>query len=212
MLLARSIGATILIGGCAATGRDAKNSASVSPSASSELKDPAAFAGISDTAERSGALFLEASRVLLHPRCINCHPDGDSPYQGNLPQLHDPPVSRGPDDRGVVGMRCNGCHQDQNIELATVPGVTNWRLAPREMGWVGKTPAAVCEQLKDPKRNGGHTLEQIVEHTTYDELVGWGWKPGAGREPVPGTQAGFGALIAEWIHTGAQCPVQEARR
>jgi len=55
-------------------------------------------------------------------------------------------------------------------------------------------------------------LEQIVEHTTYDELVGWGWKPGAGREPVPGTQAGFGALIAEWIHTGAQCPVQEARR
>lgn len=213
MRLRRPVGAMILVAGCAATGRDTpKSTAPSSPVASSNLQDAAAFAGISDPAERSRALFVEASRVLLHPRCLNCHPDGDSPYQRSPPQLHDPPVTRGVDDRGVVGMRCNGCHQDQNIELAGVPGVANWRLAPREMAWVGKTPAAVCEQLKDPKRNGGHTLEQIVDHNRYDELVGWGWRPGSGREPVPGTQAAFGALIAEWVRTGAYCPVQEARR
>jgi hypothetical protein len=30
----------------------------------------------------------------------NCHPDGDSPFQGIPPQLHDPPVTRGPDGLG----------------------------------------------------------------------------------------------------------------
>ena len=39
-----------------------------------------------------------------------------------------------------------------------------------------------------------------------DSLVGWGWQPGAGREPAPGDQATFGELIAAWIDTGAHCP------
>src|SRR5688572_30286449 len=72
--------------------------------ASNELRTPADFAGIADVAERSRALFLEATRVLQHPRCVNCHPDGDIPHQGMALALHDPPVVRGPDDHGVVGM------------------------------------------------------------------------------------------------------------
>ena len=43
----------------------------------SELRAPSAFANISDPAQRSAALFVEAGKVLLHPRCINCHPAGD---------------------------------------------------------------------------------------------------------------------------------------
>jgi hypothetical protein len=39
-----------------------------------------------------------------------------------------------------------------------------------------------------------------------DSLVGWGWAPGAGREPAPGTQKEFGALIAAWAESGAACP------
>jgi hypothetical protein len=39
-----------------------------------------------------------------------------------------------------------------------------------------------------------------------DPLVAWGWTPGAGREPAPGTQEVFGRLIAEWVATGAACP------
>jgi hypothetical protein len=177
----------------------------------SELRSPEAFGVISDKADRSRALFLEASRVLLHPRCANCHPDGDSPYQGTEWALHDPPVARGPEDKGVVGMECTSCHQDRNLELARVPGAPNWHLAPRSMAWVGRTPREVCEQLKDKSRNGGKTLAQIVEHNAHDELVGWGWKPGRDREPAPGSQERFGAIVAAWAETGAECPSEEAQ-
>ncbi len=179
--------------------------------APNELRPLEAFNVIPDKAERSRALFLEASRVLLHPRCANCHPDGDVPLQGTHWQPHDPPAVRGPEDKGVVGMECTSCHQDKNLEHARVPGAPNWHLAPRSMAWVGKTPKFICEQLKDPSRNGGKTLAKIVEHNAHDELVGWGWAPGHGREPAPGTQKSFGAITAAWVETGAECPSEDAR-
>jgi hypothetical protein len=179
--------------------------------AAGDLRPPEAFAIITNQEDRSRALFLEASRVLLHPRCANCHPSGDVPLQGTQWQPHEPPVVRGPEDRGVVGMECTSCHQDRNLEHARVPGAPNWHLAPLSMAWVGKSPRAVCEQLKDPARNGGKTLAQIVEHNAHDELVGWGWAPGWGREPAPGNQKLFGAIVAAWVETGAQCPTEEAR-
>ena len=40
-----------------------------------------------------------------------------------------------------------------------------------------------------------------------DTLVGWAWTPGADREPAPGTQVAFGALIKAWADSGAACPV-----
>lgn len=178
---------------------------------SDQLHELQAFEVIADRDQRSRALFLEMSRVLLHPRCANCHPDGDEPHQGTQAALHDPPVTRGEVDLGVVGMQCNNCHQDRNLELSRVPGAPHWQLAPRSTAWVGKTPRAVCEQLKDPKRNGGKSLAQLIEHNTHDPLTGWGWHPGADREPVPGTQAQFGAITKAWIDTGALCPAQEAR-
>ena len=171
-----------------------------------QLRAVAEFEAIANPAERSRALFTEASRVLLHPRCINCHPDGDTPHQGMQLALHDPPIVRGPDDRGVPGNECTTCHQDRNQELTRVPGAPEWHLAPIEMAWVGKSAGYVCEQRKDPRRNGGKTLAQIVEHNAHDKLVGWGWAPGAGREPAPGTQEQFGALVAAWVETGAHCP------
>ena len=126
---------------------------------------------------------------------------------------HQPPVTRGPDDHGVVGMECASCHQDRNLVQARVPGAPDWHLAPREMAWIGKSPRQICEQIKDPKRNGGKTLAQIVEHNAHDKaLVAWGWSPGADREPAPGTQEQFGAIVAAWVETGAECPSQEVRR
>jgi hypothetical protein len=74
------------------------------------------------------------------------------------------------------------------------------------MAWIGQPLGAICEQIKDPKRNGGKSLEQIVEHMAHDSLVGWGWRPGVGREPAPGTQEEFGALIKAWVDAGAHCP------
>jgi hypothetical protein len=176
------------------------------PQAPRALRTAESFQSVGDARSRSAALFLEASRVFLHPRCVNCHPNGDAPAQGTPDRPHDPPVTRGSDDRGVVGMRCSTCHQDHNLELSRVPGAPEWHLAPRQMAWVGRSPHQICEQMKDPQRNGGRTLAQIVEHNAHDELVAWGWSPGHGREPAPGTQAQLGGLVAAWVASGAECP------
>ena len=177
-----------------------------------ELRTPADFADITDPVERSRVLFLEAARVFMHPRCVNCHPDGDVPHQGLRLALHEPPVVRGPHDEGVAGMPCSGCHPDANQPLTRVPGAPKWALAPREMAWIGKSAGHICEQIKDPKRNHGKSLAEIVEQSAHDALVAWGWSPGADREPAPGTQAQFGALVSAWVETGAACPPQEASR
>ena len=54
----------------------------LTPVANNQLARSRRLTVFKDHKERSRALFLEASRVLLHPRCANCHPDGDVPAQG----------------------------------------------------------------------------------------------------------------------------------
>jgi hypothetical protein len=171
-----------------------------------ELRAPAAFSAIPDRGERARAMFVEIARVLTHPRCVNCHPADDTPRQGDRHAPHDPPVTRGPDDRGVVGMQCTTCHQERNAELARVPGAKDWHLAPREMAWLGKTPGEICAQLSDPARNGGRTLAEVAHHVGHDALVAWGWEPGHGRARAPGSQVELAALFEAWIADGAACP------
>ncbi len=178
----------------------------------SDLRRPGAFTAIADRVERSRALFTEASRVMKSPRCVNCHPTGDSPHQGDDGHLHDPPVQRGEQDRGGVALACTSCHQDRNLELARVPGAPGWHLAPRVMAWEGKSPAAICAQVKDPARNGGRSLAALVEHAAHDPLVAWGWEPGAGRTRAPGSQARFAELVSAWVASGAECPREQEER
>jgi hypothetical protein len=172
------------------------------------LRPLTAFDAVPAGPERAGILFDEASRVLLHARCVNCHVSGDSPGQGPNLARHEPPVVRGPADRGVVGMECSGCHQDRNLELSRVPGAPDWRLPPRAMAWVGRTSDQLCEQLTDRARNGGRTLSQVVDHVGHDAFVAWGWAPGAERPSAPGTQQEFVALMAAWVDNGAACPAR----
>jgi hypothetical protein len=176
------------------------------PLSSAELRGPEAFSSIEDRGARAQALFLEASKVLLHPRCVNCHPHDDQPRQRNASVIHDPPVVRGPADRGVPALECGSCHQEKNVEGTRVPGAPGWHLATREMAWLGRTPGTICSQLKDPARNGNRSLAQIVDHAAHDPLVAWGWAPGADRAPAPGTQERFSALIDAWAKSGAACP------
>ena len=178
----------------------------VSDGPSDTLASPESFATIGDTAARSAALFTELGKVLTHPRCVNCHPAGDRPRQTDASRLHQPPVERGADGLGLPAMRCPICHQQANFEPGRVPGNPDWHLAPREMAWEGKTLAEICTQIKDPARNGGRSLEALVEHIGTDHLVGWAWSPGFGRRPTPGTQKQAGALVEAWVKTGAACP------
>lgn len=168
------------------------------------------FDSIENKADRSVALFEEMLEVIQHPRCLNCHPVDNSPRQGMDMAMHQPPVVRGDGDFGAPAMRCNTCHGTENLAYETkpgsIPGHEPWRLAPVSMGWIGLSPAEICAQLKDPERNGGRSMAELHEHNAEDGLVGWGWHPGEGREPVPGTQEIFGQLTQAWIDTGSACP------
>jgi hypothetical protein len=177
-----------------------------------ELRPPSSFSSIGDPGARSRALFEEAAKVLTHPRCINCHPATDRPTQANDRHEHMPPVTRGEDGFGGPANRCTTCHTNENFTLherasyQSIPGHPRWGLAPIEMAWQGKSVGEICRQVKDPKRNGGRDLALVHEHAAHDDLVAWGWQPGAGRDPAPGTQELFGQLIQAWIDTGAECP------
>jgi len=174
--------------------------------AAEPLASPESFASISDHSTRSAAIFSELGKVLQHPRCLNCHPAGDRPHQGDFGRLHQPPVERGSDGFGLTAMRCHVCHQAANFDPGRVPGNPEWHLAPREMGWEGMTLGQICAQIKDPQRNGGRSLDDLIHHIGADTLVGWAWKPGPGRQPAPGTQQEAGALVEAWVKTGAACP------
>jgi len=157
----------------------------------------------------SRSAFLAAYPVFMHPRCMNCHPNGDAPLQGEDSHVHLQNVQRGPDGKGLFAMKCANCHQPKNLPGEGMPpGHPEWHLPPANMPMVfeGRTAAQLARQLKDPRQNGGKTLEEIVHHCAEDSLVATGWHPGENRSVPPLTQAEFGKKIREWIEKGAAIP------
>jgi hypothetical protein len=148
-------------------------------------------------------------KVLQHPRCLNCHPAGDRPLQGDASVPHAQNVQRGADGEGLYAMRCSTCHQEQNTPGAHMPpGAPNWHLPHPDMPLVfeGLSASELCRQLKDPARNGNKTPEQILEHVADDKLVRWGWEPGDGRAPVPVPHPAFVLAMRVWVEGGCLCP------
>jgi hypothetical protein len=118
-------------------------------------------------------------------------------------------VKRGKDGHGVTAMRCETCHQTTNLAGDHMPpGNPKWGLPSPEhkMVFVGRTPAELCRQLKDPKQTGGRSLQQLLEHVADDELVAWGWNPGDGRALPPLSRQDTVAQMKMWIDGGAACP------
>jgi hypothetical protein len=158
----------------------------------------------------SAAAFEAIVPVLRHPRCMNCHSAGDYPRQGDDRHRHSMQVRRGPNGNGVNVVGCSSCHQDHNLTgLRMPPGAPDWRLPPPEMPmiWEDLSDQELCELFKDPTKNGGRDVEQIVEHMR-SPLVLWGWNPGEGRTPVPLPQHEFQAKVQQWASHGAVCPTE----
>src|SRR6516225_8767571 len=61
------------------------------------------------------ASFQAAYKVFMHPRCMNCHPAGDVPLQGDDSHLHTQNVKRGPDGKAKYALKCANCHQETNL-------------------------------------------------------------------------------------------------
>ncbi len=110
---------------------------------------------------------------------------------------------------GENGVWCSTCHQTANLRGPHMPpGAPGWQLPTRDMPMVfeGETPRELCLHFKDPAKNGGRTLEEVLEHVQTAPLVLWGWNPGEGRAPVPIPHREFVKDMAEWIKKGAVCP------
>jgi hypothetical protein len=160
-------------------------------------------------AAASRAAFLQVYRVLTSPRCQNCHPAGDAPLQGDDSHVHLQNVKRGADGHGVTAMRCDTCHQTANLPGEHMPpGNPKWSLTSpgHKMVFVGRSPGELCRQIKDPKQNGGRSMEKLLDHMTSDDLVGWGWSPGDGRAQPPLSRADTVTQMKIWIAGGTACP------
>jgi mono/diheme cytochrome c family protein len=152
--------------------------------------------------------FMSVYKVLMSPRCMNCHPSGDIPLQGDDSHLHIMQPRRGNEGKGVYAMKCANCHQETNtVGLHTPPGNPSWHLPPANMRMVfqGKTAHQLARQLIDPKQNGNKDRHALEEHVS-DTLVKWGWNPGEGRTVPPLNYKEFSHAWLTWLRKGAYAP------
>jgi hypothetical protein len=153
--------------------------------------------------------FLAAYKVLMSPRCMNCHPSGDAPLQGEDSHIHTQGVQRGEDGKGLYALKCANCHQPQNTPGPNMPpGNPKWQLPPASMKMVfqGKTPRELATQLLDTNQNGGKNKAQLIDHVTNDILVSAGWNPGEGRALPPLSHKEFARQFKQWLDKGAYLP------
>lgn len=156
----------------------------------------------------SARAFGNVYKVLMSPRCLNCHPAGNVPLQGDDSHLHTMLPQRGVDGKGVYAMKCGNCHQATNTPgRHTPPGNPEWHLPPASMKMVfqGRTPNQLAKQLVDPKLNGRKSLKQLLAHAD-DTLVLAGWHPGEGRTLPPLSHADFKKAWTTWLEKGAVAP------
>lgn len=155
--------------------------------------------------------FEKVYAVLMSPRCMNCHPAGDVPLQGDDSHLHAMLPKRGADGKGVYAMKCMNCHQPTNTPgLHTPPGNPDWHLPPADMKMVfeGRSPYELAKQLVDPEQNGHKDIKKLIEHAD-DDLVLAGWNMGEGRTLPPLSHAEFKKAWTTWLSTGAFAPQEK---
>lgn len=163
------------------------------------------------TQEAAMKAFDKMMAVLTHKRCVNCHPAGDRPRQGEDSHYHNFGVRRGEDGHGLPALQCATCHQQENNDYSGVPGAPDWGLAPLKMQWEGLSRVEIARSILDPARNGGRTLEETVHHLTEHELVLWAWEPGVDgngvpREKPPVPKEEYIKAVKEWAAAGAPIP------
>lgn len=154
--------------------------------------------------------FMKVYAVLMSPRCMNCHPSGDAPLQGDDSHVHTMNVVRGTDGTGVYAEKCSNCHQPTNTPgLHTPPGNPKWQLPPENMKMIfqGRTARQLAIQIMNYNENGHRNKAQLLEHAK-DTLVKAAWHMGEGRTPPPMSYTAFVSVWDEWIKKGGYAPKQ----
>ena len=157
--------------------------------------------------------------VASHPRCANCHtgasdkPMWSGPSYGTT-RAHGMNIRAGNSRIGAETLLCSTCHttlvttgtDDNRVPHAAPRVAAPWMLAPVDAHWFGKSSVEICEQLRDPERNGGRTDIEIAEHLNHDVILHWAWNPGGGRESAPYSLQEHVNDILAWGAAGFPCP------
>lgn len=158
----------------------------------------------------SADAFMKVYKVLMSPRCMNCHPSGDRPLQGNDSHIHTMNVQRGKDGKGLYALKCSNCHQPENAEANHAPpGNPKWQLPPANMKMIfqGRSAHDLALQIMDYNRNGHKNKAMLLEHAR-DTLVKAGWHMGEGRPAPPLAYQEFVKAWDTWINNGGYAPKQ----
>ena len=153
--------------------------------------------------------------VASHPRCANCHtgpsdrPMWSGPTYGKA-RPHGMNINAGESRIGAEYVTCSTCHALRETGLNNVPHAApqvamDWRLAPVEAEWFGKSSVEICNQLRDPERNGDRDHLDLASHLDHDLILHWAWNPGGGREPAPHSLQQHVNDILAWGVAGFPC-------
>ena len=154
--------------------------------------------------------------VASHPRCSNCHvgpsnvPMWSGPSYGKT-RAHGMNINAGESRIGGETVLCSTCHAYREVAVGdrfphTAPQVAAaWQLPPVEAEWFDKSSVEVCNQLRDPDRNGGRGYLDIASHLDHDVILHWAWNPGAGREPAPYSLQDHVNDVLAWGVGGMPC-------
>lgn len=153
--------------------------------------------------------------VASHPRCSNCHvgpsdrPMWSGPSYGRT-RVHGMNIRAGESRIGAEYVPCQACHAVRedggNDAPHAAPQVAAfWQLAPVEADWFGKSSDDICNQLRDPARNGARAFEDLASHLDHDVILHWAWAPGGTREPAPYSLQEHVNDILAWGVAGQPC-------
>ncbi|MFK8033751.1 MAG: hypothetical protein AB8B94_06355 [Hyphomicrobiales bacterium] len=157
--------------------------------------------------------------VASHPRCANCHVGADNKPMWSGPsygktRAHGMNINAGESRIGAETLTCDTCHttlsgvkSSANSTPHAAPKVAMaWQLAPVEAEWFGKSSSYICNQLKDPTRNGERTIKDVAVHLDHDLILHWAWNPGGTREPAPYSLQETMDALMKWSAAGTPCP------
>ncbi len=163
------------------------------------------------------AAWARIYEVASHPRCSNCHvgasdvPMWSGPSYGKT-RPHGMAVRAGESRIGVEYIPCATCHVTDDVVQRGNPNpheaprvAAPWMLAPVEAHWFGQSSADICQQLRDPARNGGRDMADLAAHLDHDVILHWAWNPGGGREPAPYSLQDHVTDLLTWGTAGFPC-------
>ncbi len=161
------------------------------------------------------AAFERIYEVASHPRCSNCHVGSDNIPMWSGPSYgrtrpHGMNINAGESRIGAEYLLCSTCHAYRETGLVDTPHAApqvaaDWQLAPVEAEWFGKSSIEICQQLRDPERNGGRGMLELAAHLDHDVILHWAWNPGGGREPAPHSLQEHVNDILTWGVAGFPC-------